>query len=110
MRCGFLFASAMAGVCLFASMTSPQESTAQEATKFTVADGKLEFKAPASWAKKTPKVRIIEVEYEVPAAKGDELAGRMTVMARSKPTSIAGSASSINRAAATPRTRPRSKN
>jgi hypothetical protein len=75
MRSGFMFASALAGVCLFASM-----SFAQEATKFTVAEGKLEFKAPASWTKKTPKVRIIEVEYEIPAAKGDELAGRMTVM------------------------------
>ncbi|WP_254510472.1 hypothetical protein [Anatilimnocola floriformis] len=72
MRCGFLFALALASLCSFAS--------AQEATKFAVADGKLEFKAPAGWTKKTPKVRIIEVEYEVPAAKGDELAGRMTVM------------------------------
>jgi hypothetical protein len=80
MRSGFMFASAMAGACLLASMSFSQVSTAQEATKFTVADGKLEFKAPATWAKKTPKVRIIEVEYEVPAAKGDELAGRMTVM------------------------------
>jgi hypothetical protein len=53
---------------------------AQEASKFTVAEGKLEFKAPAAWTKKTPKVRIIEVEYEAPAAKGDELPGRFTVM------------------------------
>lgn len=80
MRSGFMFASAMAGVCLFASMSLSQNVTAQEATKFTVAEGKLEFKAPASWTKKTPKSRIVEVEYEIPAAKGDETAGRMTVM------------------------------
>jgi len=72
MRCVFLYAMAMA---CFVSVAS-----AQEATKFTVADGKLEFKAPATWTKKTPKVRIIEVEYEIPAAKGDESPGRMTVM------------------------------
>ena len=70
MRCGILFALALASFCSIAS--------AQE--KFTVSEGKIEFKAPAGWAKKTPKSRIIEVEYEIPAAKGDELAGRLTVM------------------------------
>ena len=48
--------------------------------KFAVAEGKVSFKAPETWVKKEPKVRIIEVEYEVPAAKGDELPGRLTVM------------------------------
>lgn len=75
MRSGLVITAAWACACLVSSVGS-----AQEATKFSVAEGKLEFKAPASWTKKTPKVRIIEVEYEVPAAKGDETAGRMTVM------------------------------
>ncbi|QDU30422.1 hypothetical protein ETAA8_55620 [Anatilimnocola aggregata] len=75
MRSGLWTSAAMFSCLAFCS-----SAMAQEATKFTVGEGKLEFKAPASWNKKTPKVRIIEVEYEVPAAKGDELAGRMTVM------------------------------
>ncbi len=75
MRSGMLTTAAMAFSCLAVSL-----APAQEASKFTVGEGKLEFKAPAGWAKKTPKSRIIEVEYEAPAAKGDELAGRMTVM------------------------------
>lgn len=63
-----------------AAVSVVSSAWAQEGTKFSVAEGKLEFRAPAAWTKKTPKVRIIEVEYEVPAAKGDDLAGRMTVM------------------------------
>lgn len=76
MRSSLWMATIVAVSWFVVSSTAP----AQEATKFNVAEGKLEFKAPASWNKKTPKVRIIEVEYEVPAAKGDEAGGRMTVM------------------------------
>jgi len=47
---------------------------------FTVADGKLAFTAPKGWTKKQPRTRIIEVEFEIPAAKGDEIPGRFTVM------------------------------
>jgi hypothetical protein len=52
----------------------------KEPTPFTVADGKLAFKAPGEWTKKKPKSNIIEVEFEAPAAKGDEIAGRLTIM------------------------------
>jgi hypothetical protein len=52
----------------------------KEPTSFTVADGKLAFKATGAWKKKTPKSNIIEVEFEAPAAKGDEIAGRLTIM------------------------------
>lgn len=52
----------------------------KEPTPFTVADGKLAFEAPAAWTKKKPKSNIIEVEFEAPAAKGDEIAGRLTIM------------------------------
>lgn len=57
-----------------------QSSAQEKGGEFKVAEGKLTFKAPDSWTKKQPKVRIIEVEYEAPAAKGDELGGRFTVM------------------------------
>ena len=52
----------------------------KEPTSFTVADGKLAFKATGAWKKKTPKSNIIEVEFEAPPAKGDEIAGRLTIM------------------------------
>lgn len=55
-------------------------ASGQEGGKFSVGEGKLEFKAPATWTKKMPKSRIIDVEYEAPAAKGEDTAGRFTVM------------------------------
>jgi hypothetical protein len=56
------------------------DENASEGTKFRVADEKLEFIAPKGWTKKQPRSRIIEVEFEIPATKGDENAGRFTVM------------------------------
>ena len=50
------------------------------ATKFTVGEGKVAFTAAEGWKKVQPKSRIIEAEYEVPAAKGDEAPGRLTAM------------------------------
>ena len=52
----------------------------KEPTPFTVGEGTVSFKAPAAWTKKKPKSNIIEAEFEAPAAKGDEIAGRLTVM------------------------------
>ncbi|HUE73244.1 MAG TPA: hypothetical protein VMP01_20325 [Pirellulaceae bacterium] len=56
------------------------DEKAAEGAAFTVADGKLAFTAPKGWTKKQPRSRIIEVEFEIPAAKGDENAGRFTMM------------------------------
>lgn len=50
------------------------------ATKFTVGEGKVTFTAAEGWKKVQPKSRIIEAEFEVPAAKGDETPGRLTAM------------------------------
>ncbi len=40
----------------------------------------LTLTAPSDWLPKTPKVRIIDYEFVVPAAKGDKADGRVTVM------------------------------
>lgn len=45
-----------------------------------LAGGKLTLKAPGNWKQVKPKVRIIECEFLIPAAKGDERDGRMTIM------------------------------
>jgi hypothetical protein len=50
------------------------------ATTFTVGEGKVAFTAAEGWKKVQPKSRIIEAEFEVPAAKGDETPGRLTAM------------------------------
>jgi hypothetical protein len=47
---------------------------------FTVGEGKVAFTAAEGWKKVMPKSRIIEAEFEVPAAKGDEAPGRLTAM------------------------------
>lgn len=49
-------------------------------TPFAIGEGKLALKAPAGWKKVQPKSRIIEAEFEIPAAKEDEIAGRLTAM------------------------------
>ncbi len=45
-----------------------------------LAEGKLLLKAPADWTRKQPTVRIIDHEFSVPKAEGDEADGRVTVM------------------------------
>jgi hypothetical protein len=47
---------------------------------FTVGDGKVAFTVAEGWKKVQPKNRIIEAEFEVPAAKGDAVPGRLTAM------------------------------
>jgi hypothetical protein len=49
-------------------------------TPFAIGEGKLAMTAPAGWKKVQPKSRIIEAEFEIPAAKGDEIPGRLTAM------------------------------
>jgi hypothetical protein len=70
------FAAALAiGLISFAA-----PSHRARADEMQLADGKLIVTVPESWKKKTPKSRIIEFEYEIPAVEGDETPGRMTVM------------------------------
>jgi hypothetical protein len=56
---------------------------------------------PASnqWTKKKPKSNIIEVEFEAPAAKGDEIAGRLTGKLRANSPTGCGPCSSRSRIA-----------
>ena len=55
-------------------------SSAAEPAVVSLSDGKLVMTAPESWKKVTPRVRIIEYEFSVPAAEGDKNAGRVTIM------------------------------
>jgi len=68
------FLSLVTCVVGFTSVSLAQDST------FKVAEGKLAFTAPKEWTSKKPATRIVDVEFEIPAAEGDERPGRMTVM------------------------------
>lgn len=41
---------------------------------------KFQLTPPANWVSKQPKSNIVEYEFEVPVAEGDEIPGRVTVM------------------------------
>jgi len=61
----------------FAGSALAQDNPAQ----IELADGKLALKAPESWVRKAPQTRIVEHEFAIPAAAGDEADGRFTIMA-----------------------------
>lgn len=42
--------------------------------------GKYVLTSPGNWVSKQPKSNIVEYEFEVPTADGDEIPGRVTVM------------------------------
>lgn len=46
-----------------------------------IADGALILKAPAQWVRKQPTSNIVEHEFALPRAEGDEADGRLTIMA-----------------------------
>jgi hypothetical protein len=68
-------------VCLTCMLpfAGAQDQSASGST-FTIGEGKLSLTAPSNWTKKEPASRIVEVEFAVPPAKGDETPGRLTAM------------------------------
>ncbi len=64
---------------LLCSLVTLQAPTIH-AEELSLSEGKITLTPPEGWKKKTPSVRIIDFEYEVPAAEGDEHPGRMTIM------------------------------
>jgi len=73
-----------AAMCVSAMMLSPSvwaaEDDAPERT-ISLAEGRYTLTAPEEWKREEPRSRIIEHEFSVPAAEGDEQPGRMTIMA-----------------------------
>jgi hypothetical protein len=77
MRLSLVFSHLMFLVC---SVACGSLALAADGKPFTIGDGKLELTAPAAWNKKEPASRIVEVEFAIPPAQGDETAGRLTAM------------------------------
>ena len=51
-----------------------------KAPVISLAGGKISLAAPVAWEKKKPRSRIVQYEFAAPVAKGDKIAGRITVM------------------------------
>ena len=79
MRLSLLVALLVLGNCLIVS----GQDKPPGGSKFSVGEGALTFTAPANWTSKPPANRIVEVEFAIPPAKGDETAGRLTAMGAS---------------------------
>src|SRR4051812_24182281 len=58
----------------------PADTKNGEGEAFTVGEGAMTMKAPAGWIKKKPATRIVEHEFEIPAAEGDARPSRTTIM------------------------------
>ncbi len=53
---------------------------AEDAADNSIEAGDFSLKAPETWKREKPRNRIIEQEFSVPAADGDEAPGRITMM------------------------------
>ena len=73
-----LFAATLALAGLAQWLFSQEQPAAP--TTFTIGEGKLTFTAPSGWTKKQPTTRIVEAEFAIQPAKGDEMPGRLTAM------------------------------
>lgn len=65
-------------LCVSAAYVSAAED-AQGGKRFLIG-GAYQLAAPEGWISREPATRIVEHEFAVPAAKGDERDGRVTVM------------------------------
>lgn len=73
-------ACGMTATVLAAQDEKPAAEKPAKQETIDLADGKIVLKAPAGWVRKEPSVRIIDHEFSVPKAEGDEADGRVTVM------------------------------
>ncbi len=70
---------AMIAVAITTMISASAAHGADAAKPFTIG-GAFELDAPAAWQSKQPRTRIVEHEFAVSPAKGDEQEGRVTVM------------------------------
>jgi hypothetical protein len=68
------------GAAVLRAEDKPADTKSAEGEAFTVGEGAVSLKAPATWVKKKPATRIVEHEFEIPAIEGDTRASRTTIM------------------------------
>jgi hypothetical protein len=76
---------AISAVCIVpltsaAAFGADEKADAKQNSTIDLAEGHVVLTPPASWIRKTPKVRFIDYELAVPAEKGGSEDGRVTVM------------------------------
>ncbi len=57
-----------------------KQEVAEETVALELADGALQMMAPVAWKSVEPKFNMIEAEFSIPKADGDESDGRLTIM------------------------------
>lgn len=68
------------GLFALAVLAAPAAAVADE--RYAIGENKeYTLPVPAGWLRKQPRTRIVEHEFEAKAVEGDELGGRVTVMA-----------------------------
>ena len=70
----------LVAVCFLAQAALSKADEPAADRTISLSEGKIKLQAPETWLKKKPRSNIIEAEYEAPAAKGDEMGGRLTAM------------------------------
>ena len=66
---------------LVTSSAFAQQDEAKPPTQVELADGKLTLPVAGDWKSVEPRSRIVQFEFSIPAAEGDEKPGRLTIMA-----------------------------
>lgn len=74
-RIGWVFLAMMIG----GTYGAAPAAAADDGKPFDIG-GKYVLNSPAGWISKQPRSNIVEYEFEVPTAEGDEIPGRVTVM------------------------------
>jgi len=68
-------------ICLVLVLFTAATAMAEDKTEqISFADGHLQMTMPEGWKSVKPRVGIIDYEMKVPAAKGNEIDGRVTLM------------------------------
>lgn len=75
-----LFALSFNGVCAQDNAEETKQEVAEETVALELAEGTLHLQAPAAWKSVEPKFNMIEAEFSIPKAEGDESDGRLTIM------------------------------
>ncbi len=74
-----MICAAASAFLLFFAQTANAEDPPAKGKPFVIG-GEYQLTPPEKWVAKQPRSRIVEQEYAVPTADGDEIEGRVTVM------------------------------
>ena len=80
LRCGLAACLSMLCWIGLSAIAPAADEVKPDDLTIKISEGKLQLAAPATWKRVKPQSGIVEHEFAVPAAEGDEQGGRVTVM------------------------------